>query len=167
LSLGDSELHALAAGLGSDVPFFLLESAARATGRGELVEPLIDAAGRAWRMPFPLVVAVPPVRVSTAEAYALVEARPAGRPDLRAAVLSNDPERWSREIVNDFQGPVADQFPPIQSALGLLAEAGATYRSLSGSGSSVFGTFDSDHAAGAAASVLSDAGCVTFVQQAR
>lgn len=40
--LSPEKLHEIAAALGSDIPFFLSPSAARCTGRGEIIEP-IDA----------------------------------------------------------------------------------------------------------------------------
>jgi 4-diphosphocytidyl-2-C-methyl-D-erythritol kinase len=166
LETPDRELRDIAANLGSDVPFFLGGGAAFATGRGDQLEPLVDAAGMPWRMPFAVTVAVPPVRVPTAEAYGWVTPNDADRPDLRAAVLSNDPARWRREIVNDFQEPVTSTHREIARALSILWAEGAESAALSGSGSAVFGVFQTHGAAGSAGAVLARAGCSTFVQPA-
>ena len=93
-------LHAMATALGSDVPFFLLDDAMLATGRGEVLQPL------GYALPYALVVVMPPITVGTAEAYSLVRPASAGRPDLRAVVRSNDLVRWRHDLVNDFEAPV-------------------------------------------------------------
>lgn len=146
------QLHALAAALGSDVPFFLGPAAAHATGRGERLEPLIDPATQEpYQLPFATVVVVPPVQVSTAEAYRMVRPNDTARPDLRAVVCSNDLARWRAELVNDFERPVLEAYPAVQSALDALRDAGAGYAALSGSGSAVFGVFEDATRATAAA----------------
>lgn len=150
----DEALHALAARLGSDVPFFLHDEAMLATGRGERLEPL---ASESYRLPFALTVVMPPVQVATAEAYALVRPRNQRRPDLRDLVQSNDLSRWRRELVNDFEAPILARHPEIHGARRNLLDAGAGYAALSGSGSAVFGVFergaDAERAAAAAEAV--------------
>ncbi len=157
--LSESRLHALAAGLGSDVPFFLCGEAAIARGRGEVLTPLLGHDGAPYRCPFRLVVAVPPVHVATAEAYRLVAPQDGARPDLAAAVASNDLSRWRRELTNDFEAPILAAFPAIARAKTLLLDAGAGYAAMSGSGSAVFGAFEGAPAARAAAGALEAGGC--------
>ena len=144
-------LARLALDLGSDVPFFLDGRPARATGRGERLEPLLGADGDPYRCPFWLVVAVPPVHVGTAEAYGLVRPRDHDRPALAEAVASNDLDRWRAELVNDFQAPVEAAHPGVAAVRRALVAGGAGYASLSGSGSAVFGAFEGEAAARAAA----------------
>jgi 4-diphosphocytidyl-2-C-methyl-D-erythritol kinase len=62
--LSFEDLGALAASLGSDVPFFLVGGEADVTGRGERVSPLPDSP------PVDLLVVAPGFSISTAEAYA-------------------------------------------------------------------------------------------------
>ena len=144
-------LARLALDLGSDVPFFLDGRPARATGQGERLEPLSDVEGSPYRCPFWLVVAVPDVHVSTAEAYRLVRPDDGDRPALAAAVRSNDLGRWRAEVVNDFQAPVEAAHPEVAAVRRALAAGGAGYTSLSGSGSAVFGAFEAEAPARAAA----------------
>lgn len=132
-------MHALAAGLGSDVPFFLHDEAMLATGRGEVVEPLAD---ESYRLPFALAVVMPPVHVSTAEAYALIRPDDTARPDLRTVVLSSDLSRWRRDLRNDFEAPILARYPSIRAVRERLLMAGAGYAALSGSGAAVFGVFE-------------------------
>jgi 4-diphosphocytidyl-2-C-methyl-D-erythritol kinase len=62
--LSDEKLHEAAATLGSDVPFFLKSTTARATGRGEILTPA-DAPPRQT-----IVIFKPSFAVSTPDAYA-------------------------------------------------------------------------------------------------
>jgi 4-diphosphocytidyl-2-C-methyl-D-erythritol kinase len=64
LRLGCARLEELAAGLGSDCPFFVRGGTALAGGRGERLRPIVNRLGATW-----LVVAWPGFPSSTAEAY--------------------------------------------------------------------------------------------------
>ncbi len=57
------ELHKIAANLGSDVPFFLYEGAARCTGRGEIIKPADSPP------PYKIVLFKPQFSVPTPDAY--------------------------------------------------------------------------------------------------
>lgn len=159
----EADLHTLAAALGSDVPFFLGPEAAYGTGRGEVLTPLVDAAGQAYAFPFSLVVVVPSVHVSTAEAYAGIRPNAAARPDLQALVASNDPARWQAALVNDFEAPIFARYPALGSLKAMLEAAGAGYAAMSGSGSAVFGVFEERAAAIAAAEAARLQGYTTWV----
>lgn len=159
LELSPEDLNDVALELGSDVPFFLGSEAALGQGRGELLEPLIDTrTGEPFRPAYPLVVVVPPVHVSTAEAFAIVVPDANGRPDLRDVVLSNDLPTWSRDLANDFENPIFSKYPAIRELKLSLKAAGAGYISLSGSGSAIYGFFPEDDLATAAAETLENSG---------
>lgn len=156
LNRAREKLLAIAGDIGSDVAFFV-DGAASAigTGRGERIEPLIDPqTDEPYLLPYPIVVAVPPIHVSTAEAYRLVQPHEQGRPDLSTLILSNDLARWRKELRNDFEEHILLEYPPIAETRAALVEAGADYASLSGSGSAVFGIFEEDAHAAAAAEAL-------------
>lgn len=151
LDADPDRLHAIAADLGADVPFFLEEApAAVATGRGDALTPLTDAADRPYRLPYPALVLVPPVEVSTPEAYRWVTPDAADRPDLAALVRPGNLARWRAALTNDFEGPVAERHPSVAAARDWLGAQGADYVSLTGSGSGVYGLFEKVHAARAA-----------------
>ena len=160
LGTPEADLHRLALALGSDVPFFLVGEAAHATGRGEILTPL-RAGGAPYRCPFWIVVAVPPVHVSTADAFRGITPSDGDRPALGELVASNDLARWRRQLVNDFEAPVAARHPEVASTLEALRET-AGYAALSGSGSAVFGVFEDEATARAAARRLG--GARTWVQ---
>ena len=154
LDVPETTLHRLALAVGSDVPFFLGPAAAYATGRGEVLTPLPG-----YQLPYRLVVVVPPVHVSTAEAFARIRPRDTRRPDLRALVASNDLARWRTDLVNDFEASVFEAYPAIRTAKDRLLAAGAGYAAMSGSGSAVFGVFEAEASAAAAAEAARWACC--------
>ena len=140
--LGTGELHALACGIGSDVPFFLGSPAALVTGRGEALqalEPRTDVYG---------ILIWPGIHSGTADAYAAVDAwKPVIRmQDTVCRIRTNSPEftptadGWTR-FGNSFSAPIMERYPAIRSVQRELYDAGALYAEMSGSGSSVFGLF--------------------------
>jgi len=134
LGLSTEQLESYAATLGADCPFFIRNKPALATGRGEVLTPfLIDLSG------FQTVIVKPPFMVSTAMAYGLVTPRiPQYHP---WETLLLPPEKWQGLLKNDFEIPVFAKFPEIEAIKTAMITHGATYASMSGSGSAVFGLF--------------------------
>lgn len=144
-----ADLHPVATALGADVPFFVRAEPALASGIGDQLTAL-RRDEQPYRFPFHLCVAVPDVYIPTPQAFGQVVPRETDRPNLEAAVVSNDLERWRAELQNDFQRPMEALHPAIRRVRLQLLEAGAAFASLSGSGSAVFGVFGSAGAAGSA-----------------
>ena len=137
------KLRPLAREIGSDVPFFLNDApAAYATGRGDDLTPLYGN-DHPYRLPFPVLVAVPPVTIATPEAYGEVRPREGGRPSLPDLVRANDLTRWRTTLVNDFDDPITDAHSEVATTRAWLNDEGADYVSLSGSGGAVYGIFES------------------------
>ena len=157
-------LHSFAAKLGSDVPFFLGETAALGTGRGELLTPLRTAGGKPYNLPGHLLLAIPSVHVSTKEAYQYVTPNETGRLDLGNLVLTNDLGRWRKDLVNDFEASVFKSYPVIEDVKHQLYQLGASYASMSGSGSSVFGLFPNPELCQNAAIKLQEKGISVWVE---
>lgn len=152
-------LASLALDLGSDVPFFLRRCTAHAQGRGEILSPL-----EGYRFPFSLAVVVNPVHISTAWAFRHVEVRETGRANLAEVVRSNDLDRWKRELTNDFEGPVFSKWPVLRRTKSALLRAGASFASLTGTGSGVYGVFESHKYAEDAAQEAVASGCATWCE---
>ncbi|MEM8599597.1 MAG: 4-(cytidine 5'-diphospho)-2-C-methyl-D-erythritol kinase [Bacteroidota bacterium] len=148
-----ADLHPLAAKLGADVPFFLYDAPMLATETGTTLAPFGEG-DAPYRCPFSLVVAMPDVQVATAHAYGLVTPSGAHRPDLADLVRSNDLDGWRRNLTNDFEAPILARSPAIAAAKQALLDAGAGYAAMTGSGAAVFGAFEDDVAAVAAAETL-------------
>lgn len=134
----DEDLSDLALQLGADVSFFLTRTPSRAKGIGERLQALPTTFAPKWTV----VVAVPDIHVSTADAYAGVQPDAADRPDLLRLVGSGDPALWRNSLVNDFEQNVVDRYPDIATLRDTMYSNGAFYAAMSGSGSSVFGLFD-------------------------
>jgi 4-diphosphocytidyl-2-C-methyl-D-erythritol kinase len=160
LDVPESELGAIALQVGSDVPFFLNGPLAFGEGRGEQLTPL---ACPLTSIPPWIVVLVPPVQISSREAYGSIRPEKTGRADLRRLVCSGDIERWKESLVNDFEGPVVDRYPEVRAAREHLRSAGAAFTGLSGSGSAMFGLFASEHHAHVAAGATALSGQVTWL----
>jgi 4-diphosphocytidyl-2-C-methyl-D-erythritol kinase len=150
-ALAPARLLGLAAGLGSDVPFFLSGAPyALAWGRGERLLPLTPPPAA------PVLLALPPFPSATPAAYrALAGARAAAAGDVgdaaavTAVALPPAAElgRWERIAalaVNDFEPVLFPAYPLLRRLRQALGESGARLALLSGSGSAVFGIFDDD-----------------------
>ena len=120
--------------LGSDCAFFIDNKPVFATGRGDQFEPVeLNLAG------YSIVIVIPPVHVSTAEAYEYVTIK---KPvESLRAILKASPREWKDRLVNDFERSVFQRYPGILQIKEKLYEAGAVYVSMSGSGSAVYGLF--------------------------
>jgi 4-diphosphocytidyl-2-C-methyl-D-erythritol kinase len=141
-----SVLLEIAAGLGADVPFFLVGGWALATGIGATVSPLPDRDNNIQH----LIVITPNVSVSTAEAYAAISAdalttmnREPILSSSREEAISGSSNPWPPycDLWNDFESVIFDIEPEISRAKETLLQAGAFRALLAGSGSSVFGIF--------------------------
>jgi len=144
-----AEFNQIAAELGADVPFFLYGGCALATGIGTTITCLRDPATRH------LLVISPRAKVSTARAYLALGSSalttPNSNPILavsRGASKPDDSDQWSpgADFANDFERVIFDIEPEIGRAKQALIQAGARGALLAGSGSSVFGIFDSRQA---------------------
>jgi 4-diphosphocytidyl-2-C-methyl-D-erythritol kinase len=149
LPLATDGLLAVAAQVGSDVPFFAAgHSAALARGRGELLEPCRLAA------PVWVVLAWPGVALGTAEVYARF--RPGERAAGRVAELTAPPfatasaEQLAALVENDLEAPAGELCPASVALRQQLRANGALTACLSGSGSAVFGLFAAEDGAQAA-----------------
>jgi 4-diphosphocytidyl-2-C-methyl-D-erythritol kinase len=144
-------LMRIASGLGADVPYFLSGGRALGISRGDEIYPLPDLPRQ------PVVVVSPPeIGVNTREAYGWVAdalTTPAAPPRLWAfCALCWSPSGGA--LKNDFEAPVFRRFARLESIKRRLLEHGAADASLAGSGSAVFGIFQSPAKARRAARVF-------------
>ncbi len=139
LGLTREQLLHYAAELGSDCPFFIYNAPCLGTGRGEILQPVeLDLS----RYTFALVD--PGIHISTARAFSL--STPAENPTPLTDLIKTPPTHWPKTLVNDFEAPIFQLHPELQSVKDTLYTHGALYASLTGSGSSFFGIFEKDKA---------------------
>jgi 4-diphosphocytidyl-2-C-methyl-D-erythritol kinase len=149
--LAPETLRDMAAALGSDIPFFLQNRPALATGRGEILEPLeFFPALRSAH----IVLIHPGFGISTAWAYQQLARFPeaqngrAGRAASLAALLrAGDHKRAGREFYNSLEAPALRKYPLLELFQEFLRENGAWAVLMSGSGSSTFALVEAKEAA--------------------
>ena len=136
------KLHELAAALGSDVPFFLYDQPALATGRGEKVRTLENFSALKGRAFF---LVHPGFGISTPWSYQNLARFPealngkAGRAaELVATLQGNDLPVAAGDFYNSLEAPAFDKFPVLQLYKEFLRENGALVSLMSGSGSTTF-----------------------------
>ena len=136
------KLHELAAALGSDVPFFLCNKPALATGRGEKVQILEKFPALRGKAFF---LVHPGFGISTPWSYQNLARFPealngkAGRAENLVNALQSD--SWpaiADGFYNSLEAPAFDKFPVLQLYKEFLRENGALVSLMSGSGSTTF-----------------------------
>ncbi|HEV2435307.1 MAG TPA: 4-(cytidine 5'-diphospho)-2-C-methyl-D-erythritol kinase [Verrucomicrobiae bacterium] len=140
--LAPAKLNELAASLGSDVPFFLQNKPALATGRGEKIQKL-DVFPAFRDKAFLLIH--PGFGVSTAWAYQALARFPAalhGRPGrARELISSLQTNHWpavAGGVYNSLEAPVFEKYPVLALFQEFLRAQGALAALMSGSGSTTF-----------------------------
>jgi 4-diphosphocytidyl-2-C-methyl-D-erythritol kinase len=140
--LAAEKLFEIAAALGSDIPFFLQNKPALATGRGEKIQPI---------KPFPaldgkaFLLIHPGFGISTPWAYQNLARFPAalnGKPGRARELISKlQSSGWPAAaggFYNSLEAPALDKFPVLALYQEFLRENGALAALMSGSGSTTF-----------------------------
>jgi 4-diphosphocytidyl-2-C-methyl-D-erythritol kinase len=132
------KLEKISLSLGADVPFFIKRVPARVQGIGERISP-IKKFPRIW-----LVIAYPGFSVSTAWVYRNLRLK-LTKSKVNTSIISllESPDKIGRLLVNDLETVTASRYPKIALLKEKLTRAGAAGVLMSGSGSSVFGVFNS------------------------
>lgn len=130
------QLDAMAAELGSDVPFMLHGGCALGTGRGDLLSPVMTRGSFHW------VFATFAQGLSTAEIYAHTDEMrghefdqaPEVPTELLAALAQGDARSLGMTLHNDLQAAAISKKPQLQRVLDAGLEFGALGALVSGSG---------------------------------
>ena len=128
------ELMEMAASLGADCPFFILNTPCFATGIGEQLTPIpLNLNG------YRVLIVKPDIHVSTAEAFAGITPK---QPSFDLRNLPELPiEDWRESVTNDFETTVFARHPDLATIKANLYNSGAVYASMTGSGSAIYGIY--------------------------
>lgn len=144
LEANDSILHELAAGMGSDINFFMAGGAALCRGRGEQIEPV------PCKLSASVLLVNPGFGISTKWAYeswakaAVASRLTASLPQvslLLRALAEDDLAAVSRCLFNSLEAPSVRKFPVLELIKDAMRDDGASGALMSGSGATVFGLF--------------------------
>ncbi len=138
-ALSRDALHALALELGADVPVFVFGQSAFGQGIGEDLAPV--ALPPAW-----YVVLTPAVVVPTAAVFGHPDLKRDSKPiKIQGFSVDGLPESATEHAVNDLESLVCRLYPEVARHLEWLKQHGPAL--MTGSGASVFASFDSEHVA--------------------
>lgn len=134
LGMSNEEMEKKATTLGADCAFFIKSTPAYAEGIGEDLHPInLDLSD--WY----IAVVKPDIAVPTKEAFSNI--RPHYPAENCHKIVMQPVKTWKGRLINDFEDNVFALHPEIKQIKEHLYRLGATYASMSGSGSSVFGLF--------------------------
>ncbi len=134
LQIPEQALLDYALQLGSDCPFFIINTPAFATGRGEILKPInVNLNG------YSIVIVNPGIAISTKLAFSLITPKV---PDTNMEAIICEPvTSWKEKLINDFEQPIFNSFPELANIKETLYQKGAVYASMTGTGSTVYGIF--------------------------
>lgn len=137
LNLGTETLEKYAEKLGSDCPFFIRNEPKFCFGKGTQFENVELSLKERF-----LIMINPEIHISTREAYAGITPR---KPKISIKEIVKLPINvWKDVLVNDFEAPIVTKYPEIKKIKDTLYQNGALYASMTGSGSTVYGIFESE-----------------------
>jgi 4-diphosphocytidyl-2-C-methyl-D-erythritol kinase len=149
LGLTKNELMEQALKLGADIPFCVLGGTALAEGIGEKLSALPAPPKAA------LLVVKPPINVSTKWVYDNLDANSLDRhPDIDAmveALHQGDLKGITDHMENVLETVTVKKYPIISDIKKMMIESGAINALMSGSGPSIFGVYEDEGIAAAAA----------------
>ncbi|MFC0190367.1 4-(cytidine 5'-diphospho)-2-C-methyl-D-erythritol kinase [Fictibacillus aquaticus] len=138
LNLSLDELAERGAKIGSDVSFCVYGGTALATGRGEFIQ-LLNAPPPCW-----VLLAKPPIGVSTAEVYRNLKVDNLEHPDTAAmvdAIKQKDFSKVCSQLGNVLESVTLNMYPEVRQIKEQMIRLGADGVLMSGSGPTVFGLF--------------------------
>lgn len=140
LNIGNPEMEKYAARLGADCAFFIEAEPAYAEGIGDELMPVDGPKGNLNG--YYLAIVKPDIAVSTKEAYAAIT--PTATSKSCREIVRQPIETWKEELVNDFEAPIFKLHPELAEIKEKLYQQGAKYAAMSGSGSALFGIFETE-----------------------
>lgn len=135
LNMTNAQMQDIAVNLGSDCSFFIENKPVFATNKGDIFESInLDLSK------YHLLLVKPHIHISTPDAFSMLKPRKA-----LFSLKNIDTDKineWKNYVTNDFEGPLFSKFPEIKMIKEKMIDRGAVYASMSGSGSAVYGIFE-------------------------
>lgn len=138
LQISQNKLMQYALTLGSDCPFFIVNSPAFATGRGEILTPTnVNLDG------YSIVIINPGIGISTKTAFSFITPKQPSThiPEILQLPISS----WRDTLINDFEVPIFQAYPELENIKKTLYQKGAVYASMTGTGSTLYGIFETSN----------------------
>ena len=151
--LSRDELMSMGLELGADVPFFLFQKPAFASGVGEILEAYSGS------LPYHILLLYPGIEVHTGEVFQNLNLRLTKcKKIITKPSLMQSGFDTSLHLCNDLETVTVSKFPVIESLKEQLISHGALGALMSGSGPTVFGLFSDLRAAGKARQAIGNSG---------
>lgn len=140
LGMTVKEMQEYATKLGADCPFFITSQPAYAEGIGEKLSPIDFYQDSELLANYYLVLIKPDVAVSTKEAYSGITPHSSAL-NCKSVISSKPVSEWRDYLYNDFEDSVFVKLPVLKEVKEAMYDSGATYASMSGSGSTIYGLY--------------------------
>ena len=161
LSLSETELNEIGSSIGADVPLFLYGKPCVMRGIGNLLSPV--ELPNLWYL-----IVYPNVPISTRRVYeGLKIVLTKKQNDIKLVAKFNNIQEVSAILENDLERVGILLCPTIQTIKDRLIEAGADGTLMSGSGSSVFGIFETEEGAKNASASLTGMGSIFITRSVK
>ena len=130
----------VALSIGSDVPFFLISKPCFASGRGDQLRLLPD-----FKVGYKILLVNPNLHISTRWAYENFKISDLNPTETYLRKIT-DLDLNAYKFENDFETIVFEKYPVLNEIKNFMNDNGALYASLSGSGATMFGFFETEKA---------------------
>jgi 4-diphosphocytidyl-2-C-methyl-D-erythritol kinase len=137
-NLSDEKLCEIGKKIGADVPFFIKGGIQNVWGIGDMLSPVeLD-----WRDKYTFLLVLPEISISTPWAYKSLNISLHEDNTIPKFSPLTEPVNWQL-FENDFERVIRSTYPEIDEIKLQLQDCGAVFAGMSGSGSTMFGIFDS------------------------
>ena len=137
LGIDITTLEKYALEIGSDCPFFIENKPKHVTGTGEILRDLSFSLSGLY-----CAIINPLIHINTKQAFQGIKPNNNHEKGLNEIVTSTPISDWKDWVKNDFEYSVFSQFNEIAEIKRLLYDKGAKYASMTGTGSTVYGFFE-------------------------
>ena len=147
INFSNEKLEIIASKIGADVPFFIRGGLQEVSGIGEVLQSI-----NVYNFNLNLLMIIPEKGISTKRAYEMIDLAGLARIDnentmrydnLVSGLLKSDTGLVTGNIYNKFEEVVFKEYEELVSIKEIFTESGAIVSFMSGSGSSMFGIYDS------------------------